>query len=78
MTTVYKMDRAANPHNDSYKPKIRSMEEIHSDLAYAYADAVLERQYGNDYTDWCISVGLVKQAKPNWNEPRRKSPSKPF
>lgn len=34
-------DRAANPHNDSYKPQRRSRLEIECDYRYAWADAML-------------------------------------
>ena len=35
-------DRMRNPHNDSYKPRIRSRSEIVAELKYRYADAMLE------------------------------------
>lgn len=34
-------DRARNPHNDSYKPKIRSEDEIVAALRFEHADAML-------------------------------------
>ncbi len=34
-------DRARNPHNDSYKPALRSTEEIKASLRFKYADAML-------------------------------------
>lgn len=40
-------DRERNPHNDSYKPKLRSRAEIVAGLRYAFADAMLaERERG--------------------------------
>lgn len=36
------MDRAANPHGDSYKPKVRTWEEIGCYLRYRYADSMLK------------------------------------
>lgn len=47
-----RLDKAANPHNDSYKPPFRSEAEIVSDLAYHFADCVLKQQYGLLYRDW--------------------------
>lgn len=42
-----KLDRSRNPHNDSYKPKIRSRAEIVSALRYEFADAMIaEREKG--------------------------------
>jgi hypothetical protein len=35
-------DRNRNPHNDSYKPPIRSDMEIRCALAYEYASAMLK------------------------------------
>ncbi|MBC3943328.1 hypothetical protein H8S47_16745 [Sphingomonas sp. DOAB1063] len=34
-------DRGRNPHNDSYKPALRSEDQIKAQLAYRYADAML-------------------------------------
>jgi hypothetical protein len=34
-------DRAANPHNDNYKPARRSILEIRAELRYRYADAMI-------------------------------------
>lgn len=34
-------DRGRNPHNDSYKPPLRSDNQIRAQLAYQYADAML-------------------------------------
>ena len=34
-------DRGRNPHNDSYKPPLRSREQIIAYLRYCYADAML-------------------------------------
>lgn len=34
-------DRARNPHNDSYKPKLRIRLEIEAALRFAWADAML-------------------------------------
>ena len=34
-------DKNINPHNDSYKPALRSRLEIIADLKFAYADAML-------------------------------------
>jgi hypothetical protein len=36
------MDRSRNPHNDSYKPKIRGEFEIEADLRFEFADAMLK------------------------------------
>lgn len=35
-------DKNKNPHNDSYKPKIRSRVEIICDWNFEYADAMLK------------------------------------
>lgn len=35
-------DKNRNPYNESHKPKLRSNYEIMADLAYEYADAMLE------------------------------------
>jgi hypothetical protein len=43
----HSIDRSRNPHNDSYKPRIRETIEIIASYKYAYADAMLaerERQ----------------------------------
>lgn len=45
-------DRHTNPHNDSYKPPIRSQAEIHADVAYEYADTILLRMYDKMYKSW--------------------------
>jgi hypothetical protein len=37
-----KYDRNRNPHNDSYKPPLRSRIEIIADLAFEYADAMIK------------------------------------
>jgi hypothetical protein len=34
-------DRNRNPHNDDYKPPLRSREEIIADLRYEFADAMI-------------------------------------
>lgn len=34
-------DRSRNPHNDSYKPPIRSEMELNTSWRYEYADAML-------------------------------------
>lgn len=34
-------DRNRNPHNDPYKPKLRSVMEIVSDLRFQFADSML-------------------------------------
>lgn len=36
-------DRTRNPHNDHYKPPLRSRLEIIADLRYAYADVMTKR-----------------------------------
>ena len=36
-----RLDQAANPHNDNYKPKRRSRLEIVAELRGRYADAML-------------------------------------
>jgi len=41
IATEMGIDRARNPHNDSYKPRIRSRYEIIAKLNYEYADAML-------------------------------------
>lgn len=46
------MDRQRNPHNDSYKPPIRSEKELISDLKFRFADAVLVQQFGHTYENW--------------------------
>ena len=35
------IDHRRNPHNDAYKPHLRSDDEIKAYLAYRYADAML-------------------------------------
>ena len=35
-------DKNRNPYNESHKPKLRDTYEIIADLAYEYADAMLE------------------------------------
>jgi hypothetical protein len=35
------VDRAANPHGDTYEPTRRSVGEIVSHIRYAYADAMI-------------------------------------
>ncbi len=40
----YQKDMRANPHNDSYKPARRTVEEIYADLVYRYAAAILKRR----------------------------------
>lgn len=47
-----KNDRALNPHNDSYKPPLRSKDEIISDLSFIFADKALSQQFGRPYTRW--------------------------
>ena len=54
MDYEFRKDQTANPHNEPYhnkKPR-REAAQIHSDRAYAFADAVLKRQYGQPYMDW--------------------------
>ena len=46
-----KFDRARNPHNDSYKPKIREDIEIVADFAYQYADAMMAARRPDAYWD---------------------------
>lgn len=41
-------DRDRNPHNDSYKPKIRSDEELRATYKYQYADAMIAARDTND------------------------------
>lgn len=36
------LDRARNPHNDSYKPRLRSEIEIRAAWAFQWADAMLK------------------------------------
>ena len=38
------MDKARNPYNDSYKPPLRSRDQIVADLRWAYADTMLSRR----------------------------------
>lgn len=52
MDTEAMLDRQKNPHNDNYKPELRSPTQIVSDLSYKFADAVLLRQYGDTYKEW--------------------------
>lgn len=40
------MDRAANPHGDTYKPKRRGVLEIRANLKYEYADLMLQARRG--------------------------------
>ena len=42
VTAQQTLDRGRNPHNDSYKPRLRTELEIKSDLRYSYADAMLK------------------------------------
>lgn len=46
------MDRQLNPHNDHYKPELRSEAQLTSDEAYKFADEVLTRAYTSEYTEW--------------------------
>lgn len=57
------IDRSANPHNEPYHNKRprRSTREIHSDLAYRYADVVLHTQYGAPYKNWLMANGYEKR-----------------
>ena len=41
IATQQRYDRGRNPHNDSYKPPLRSREQIIAYLRYCYADALL-------------------------------------
>lgn len=56
-------DRQANPHNEPYHNKRprRTDREIHSDLAYRFADVVLYTQYGQPYEDWLQGAGYAKR-----------------
>lgn len=42
ISTQQGIDHQKNPHNDSYKPKLRSTLEIIACWNYEYADAMLE------------------------------------
>lgn len=44
IATQQGIDRGRNPHNDSYKPALRSRDQIIAALRYAYADAMLEER----------------------------------
>lgn len=48
-------DHNLNPHNDSYKPKNRSIAEISSDRSFAFADEFLLQQFGTVYRVWLQS-----------------------
>lgn len=62
-------DMQANPHNDNYansKPR-RSLAEITSDKAYAFADTALMSQYRSYYLAWLRDSGY----KEIWNVYRK-------
>lgn len=44
IATQQGIDRGRNPYNDSYKPALRSRDQIIAALRYAYADAMLEER----------------------------------
>ena len=52
-------DRNLNPHNDNYKPPLRSEKELVSDYVYAYADQMLTRQYKKEYESFLKQIGFV-------------------
>lgn len=52
-------DRNLNMFNDDHKPSLRSVAEIHSDLAYKFADEVLHNQYPPAYTKFLNTSGYV-------------------
>jgi hypothetical protein len=55
-------DRSKNPHNDSYKPKLRVPAEIIADLLADDADGFLTQLYGQDYKSW---LRTFKERLPN-------------
>ena len=44
ITQAHERDCIVNPHNDTYKPQRRTVEEIIADIKFAYADAMLARR----------------------------------
>jgi len=42
MATERGLDRSRNPYNEPHKPALRTDEQIRAQLAYRYADAMLE------------------------------------
>lgn len=63
-----RLDRGLNPHNDSYKPEIRSDAQITSDRAYTFADDVLAAQYGREYTKWLADHGFHRDRREVWKK----------
>ena len=59
-------DRNANPHNDSYKPRLRDEAELHSDIRFRYADRVLYHQYGKPYLSWLTKNFVLDGDKGVW------------
>ncbi len=56
-------DRQANPHNDPYhnKKPLRDRSTVIGDLAYNFADQILENQYGSYYRDWLRTAGYSEK-----------------